>query len=191
MPALDQLRPGLNRQITFVPQSVGETRPRFDNRTPEGRSRNRRVEVFFSTVSAAPVSSGPTTSKTPASQPSSPPPVRIASPAEAAQRIMPIRPETPDERLQRILRTPTPPPLPRRSFDQMFWAKVNEGLNSTMSRTGVPPSLRGPIRDAARAAIERGAESLLDHALDRTNLDSETKEAIKTTVRAFGQVPLR
>jgi hypothetical protein len=73
----------------------------------------------------------------------------------------------------------------------MFWKRVNEGLDSTMSRAGVPSSLRGPIRDAARAAIERGAERLLENVLARTDLDSETKEAIKTTVRAFGQVPLR
>jgi hypothetical protein len=60
-----------------------------------------------------------------------------------------------------------------------------------MNRAGVPPALRGPIRDAARAAIERGADSVLDHALDRANLNSRTKEAIKTTVRALGTVPLR
>ncbi|HJU04925.1 MAG TPA: OmpA family protein [Nitrospiraceae bacterium] len=191
MQALDRIRPGLSRQMTLVPQSVGETQPRFDNRIPEGRSRNRRVEVLFSTMPAAPVSSWPTTSKASVSRPLSPPPVRIPSPAEAAQRIMPFRPETPDERVQRILRTPIPPPPPRRSFDQMLWTKVNEGLDSTMSRAGVPPSLRGPIRDAARVAIERGAESALDNVLDKTNLDSETKEAIKTTVRALGQVPRR
>jgi hypothetical protein len=186
MPALDQLRPGLSGRVTSVLKSLGETRPRFDNRAPEGRSRNRRVEVFFSTVPA----SGPLP-KAPASRPPSLRPVRIPSPAEAAQKIIPIRTETPDERLQRMLKTPPPSPLARRSFDQMFWAKVNERLDSTMNRAGVPPALRGPIRDAARAAIERGADSVLDHALDRANLNSRTKEAIKTTVRALGTVPLR
>ena len=119
-----------------------------------------------------------------------PPLVRTPSPAEAARRIAPLQPETAGERIQRILRT-LPPPPPRRSFSQMFWNKVDDKLNSTMSRLGVSRSLRGPIRDAAHAAIERGAESLLNLALDQTGLGNEAKEAIRTSVRAAARSPIK
>ena len=99
--------------------------------------------------------------------------------------MVPIRPETPEERINRILRTLPPPPLPRRSFNQMFWQRVDEGLNSTMGRLGVPSSLRGPIRDAAHAAIERGGQAILDRALDETGLSSQAKEAIRAVPAGF------
>jgi hypothetical protein len=72
----------------------------------------------------------------------------------------------------------------------MFWNKVDDNLNSTMSRLGVPQSLRGPLRDAAHAAIERGAESLLNKALDQTGLGNEAKEAIRASVRAAARTPI-
>ena len=34
-----------------------------------------------------------------------------------------------------------------------------------MQRVGVPPSLRGPLRDGARAAIEGGAEAIFDNGV--------------------------
>ncbi len=43
--AIDRLRPGHSRTISIVPQSLGESRPIADNTTPDGRARNRRVEV--------------------------------------------------------------------------------------------------------------------------------------------------
>lgn len=43
--AIDRLRPGLSRTLSFVAQSLGEANPIADNTTPEGRARNRRVEV--------------------------------------------------------------------------------------------------------------------------------------------------
>jgi outer membrane protein OmpA-like peptidoglycan-associated protein len=47
--AIRSLSPGLENQIRFVPESGGERQPRVDNSTEQGRSRNRRVEVCFST----------------------------------------------------------------------------------------------------------------------------------------------
>jgi hypothetical protein len=60
-----------------------------------------------------------------------------------------------------------------------------------MNRLGVPQSLGGPIRDAARAALERGAESLLTEALDQTGLGNEAKEAIRASVRSAARTPIR
>jgi hypothetical protein len=120
-----------------------------------------------------------------------PPLVRVPSPAEAARRVAPMRPETPEERTQRIITTPPPTQPPRRSFSQMFWNKVDDNLNSTMNRLGVPQSLRRRIRDAAHAALERGAESLLNKALDETGLSNEVKEAIRASVRAAARTPTR
>jgi outer membrane protein OmpA-like peptidoglycan-associated protein len=120
-----------------------------------------------------------------------PPLVRIPSPAEAARRAEPMRPETPEERIQRTITTPPPKRPPRRSFSQMFWNKVDDNLNSTMNRLSVPQSLRAAIRDAAHAALERGAESLLNKALDQTDLGNEAKEAIRASVRAAARTPIR
>jgi outer membrane protein OmpA-like peptidoglycan-associated protein len=120
-----------------------------------------------------------------------PPLVRLPSPAEAARTVAPMRPETPEERIQRIITTPPPTPPPRRSFSQMFWNKVDDSLNSTMNRLSVPQSLRGRIRAAAHAALERGAESLLNNALDQTDLGNEAKEAIRASVRAAARTPVR
>ena len=113
-----------------------------------------------------------------------PPLVQVPSPAEAARRVAPIRPETSEERIQRIIPTPQPTPSSRRSFSQMFWDQLDDNLNSTMNRLGVSQSIRSRIRDAAHAALERGAESLLNKALDQTGLGQEAKEAIRASVRA-------
>jgi hypothetical protein len=120
-----------------------------------------------------------------------PPLVRIPSPAEAARKVTPMGPETPEERIQRIITTPPPTPSPRRSFTQMFWNKIDDNLNSTMNTLGVPQSLRGPIRNAVHAALERGTESLLNKALDQTGLGNEAKEAIRASVRAAARTPAR
>jgi len=113
----------------------------------------------------------------------------MPSPAEAARKVAPVRPETPEERIQRITTTSPPTPPPRRSFSQMFWNKVDDNLNLTMNKLSVPQSLRGPIRDAAHAALERGAESLLNNALDQTGLGNEAKQAIRASVRAAARTP--
>ena len=43
--AIDRLRPGHSRRVSMVTQTLGEARPIAPNTTPEGRGRNRRVEV--------------------------------------------------------------------------------------------------------------------------------------------------
>jgi outer membrane protein OmpA-like peptidoglycan-associated protein len=193
--AIERLSPGLTQQMNIMPQSLGETRPVRTDQTPEGRARNRRVAVFLSSVGTAPAppGSGPTPPPTSAVPPTTPPSPSPSGGRRVDLRVPfpPIRPETPDERVQRLLTTPPPAPPPRRSLNQMFWQKVDDSLSSTMGRLGVPQSLRGPIRDAAHGAIERGTQSVLDHMLDRTDLSSEAKEAIRATIRAAMQTPIR
>jgi len=101
-----------------------------------------------------------------------------------------MRPETPEERIQRILRTIPPPPPQRRSLSQAVWQRVDESLDSTMSRLRVPPSLRKPIRDGVHAAISRGSEAFLKQILEASDLPGEVQEAIRGTVRGLLQVPL-
>jgi hypothetical protein len=161
--ALGSARPGLATRLRWIMED-------------RGFSPVAKVEIYLW--------HGPT-------PPPVPPLVRVPSPAEAARRAEPMRPETPEERIQRTITTPPPTPPPRRSFNQMFWNKVDDNLNSTMNRLGVPQSLRGPIRAAARAALERGTESLLTKALDQTGLGNEAKEAIRASVRAVAQTPIR
>jgi hypothetical protein len=72
----------------------------------------------------------------------------------------------------------------------MFWQKVDEKLNSTMSRLDVPRSLRGHIRDGVHAAIRRGSEALLNQIVSATGLPSEVQDAIRGTVRGLIQVPI-
>jgi hypothetical protein len=161
------------------------------DRTPEARVRNRRVEIFLSTLTAVPLPPVPMPPPVQPPPPAPSRPVRIPTPEEAARAVVPLGPETVEERIRQILTAPPPTPPPRRSFGEMFWRRMDEKLNSTMSRVGVPPSLRGPTRDAARAAIRQGGDAILNGALDETGLSSEAKEAIRAAVRAAAQTPLR
>ena len=161
--ALGSARPGLATRLRWIIED-------------RGFSPLAKVEVYLW--------HGPT-------PPPVPPLVRIPSPAEAARRAEPMRPDTPEQRIQRIINTLPPTPSPRRAFNEMFWNKIDDNLNSTMNRLEVPQSLRGPIRDAAHAALERGAESLLNMALDQTGLGNEAKEAIRASVRAAARMPAR
>jgi hypothetical protein len=61
---------------------------------------------------------------------------------------------------------------------------LDNNLNRLMSDLRIPPGVRGPIRNAARAAISRGAEELLDGALTQLRLSGEAKEAVGASVRA-------
>jgi V8-like Glu-specific endopeptidase len=45
--AVERLRPGHARSVQIVVQSLGESRPATTNTTPQGRARNRRVEIFL------------------------------------------------------------------------------------------------------------------------------------------------
>jgi outer membrane protein OmpA-like peptidoglycan-associated protein len=180
--AIEQLSPGLAARLTLTSRSAGESRPVANNRSPDGRARNRRVEIFL--VSG-------TTGTPPQQRPTAPRrQVTIPSPAEVARRMVPLRPETIEERVQRIIKTPPPPPLRRRSVNEMIRARVDEKLDSVMDQLGIPARLRPTIRKAAHAAIERGAESVLTKTLEQTPLSSDARKAIRETVRAAVNSPV-
>jgi hypothetical protein len=160
--ALGRLRPGLATRIRWITED-------------RGFSSFAKVDIFLW--------AGPT-------QPPVPPLIRIPSPAEAARRLVPPGPETPEQRIQRILRELPPAPPTRRSFSQMFWQRVDEQLNSVMSRLNVPTALRGYLRDGVHAAIRRGSEALLNEVVGATRLPGEAQEAIRTTARALLEVPV-
>ena len=171
----DDIISGRVRLAIVVEPSPGESTPIASNRTIAGRALNRRVEVFVGPPLPPPRSSDR--------------PVRLPTPEETARRV--FRPETNEERITRMLRMLPPAPLPLRSFNQMFWQKVDDTLDSKMSRAGVPESLRGPIRDGAHAAITRGAEAIFDQVLDAAKLTGPARDALSATVRAAIQTPVQ
>jgi hypothetical protein len=129
--------------------------------------------------------------------PPAPPTPRIPPPSEIRPAgfprvpLPPFAPETPDERIRRILMTLPPAPPPARNLNDRFWGEVDARLNGIMQRVGIPSSLRGPLRDGAHAAIERGAEAIFDRVLDAARLTGEPRDAVSRTVRALLQLPLR
>ena len=179
--AISRLNPGVLRGIKFSAEEGGSA--------PASGGGVRRVEILLWVGLGTPFA--PPLQPSPWSVPRTRvgPPARIPTPEEAARSVH--RPETPEQRINRILRTLPPAPPPRRSFNQMFWQRVDDNLNSTMNRLALPQSFRSPIRDAAHAALETGAESLLNKALDQTDLGNEAKEAIRASVRAAAWTPTR
>lgn len=99
--------------------------------------------------------------------------------------------ETPEEafkrRLEESLKLPIDLTPPKHSFSEQFWKAVDDTLDSTMSKIGVPKEYRGKLKDAAHSAIETGAEKVLDAALDAAHLPSTEKEAIKAAVKQAAQ----
>jgi outer membrane protein OmpA-like peptidoglycan-associated protein len=174
--ALSSRAPG----ATFAGSGHGASEPAVpETATDPGeieaeRARNRRVTIVI-------------TDMTPATSPPAP----KAGPD--VLKLPPIRPESPEEeanrRLKEMLKLPAELPggPGKKSFSGQFWKAVDDKLDSAMSKLGVPKQYRGLIKDGAHAAIEKGAESALDQALDATNLSSQQKNAIKATLSAAAQ----
>jgi hypothetical protein len=91
------------------------------------------------------------------------------------------------ERKARELFRPLPPPPPTMPLSEAIERFLNHQLDRLLIDLRVPPGIRGHIRDAARAAIGRGAEELLDRSLTQTKLSPNAREAIKSSVRAAMQ----
>jgi hypothetical protein len=88
------------------------------------------------------------------------------------------------ERRNRELFSPPPPPPPRTSLGEAIRNYLDGQLNRLMDGLRIPQPLRGPIRNAARDAIGRGATEALDRALTGAGVGGEAREAITTSVRA-------
>ncbi|NOT60744.1 MAG: hypothetical protein HOP19_11045, partial [Acidobacteria bacterium] len=74
--------------------------------------------------------------------------------------------------------------VPTRSLNDAILNYLDNGLNQVMSSVRIPPRLRGPIRNAAHRALERGATELLTRGLNEIGIRGEAHEAISTSVRA-------
>jgi hypothetical protein len=68
---------------------------------------------------------------------------------------------------------------------EIFWQRVDSGLDTIMNQWNVPPSLRGYIRRGAHASIERGVEAILEGVLGDMNLGPEANEALRSGARGF------
>jgi outer membrane protein OmpA-like peptidoglycan-associated protein len=172
--------------VTFAGSGHGASDPAVaETATEPGeleaqRAKNRRVTIVI-------------TDMTPGS-----PPTPTVGPgtlgAPDITKLPPPRPETPEEeanrRLKEMLKLPAkiPPVGPgSRSLSEQFWKGVDDKLDAVMSKIGVPQQARGLIKDGAHALIEKGAGSLLDSALNSTNLSTQDKNAIKAAIGAAAQ----
>lgn len=156
--------------------SGGETSLRVETQRAEGL--NRRVEITFQPEPIASLGVPPLTLQPP------------RQPVDLRYHPPRPRPETMEERLNRILRQPLPERPRPRSFNDLFWQRINEGLDSVMSQAGVPEELRPLIRRGVRAGIERGAEAIVDEVLDAANIQGEAREAFKATLRGASATPI-
>lgn len=153
--------------------AYGETKPAVEETAKtakekeEQRARNRRVEIFIaSSVIPAP-------EKKPDLKPKEK-----------------IEPESLEKKLERIIKEKPPEPPPKRSLSDMFWKKFDEKTEDILRSAGVPAKYRPYIKDAARSALEKGAEKLLDEALDKTGLGEKEKKTIKEAIKAAGETKL-
>jgi outer membrane protein OmpA-like peptidoglycan-associated protein len=104
-----------------------------------------------------------------------------------------VRPETDEERSDRqireALRTKIPD-KPKTSFSKEFWNAVDEAVDSASRKVGIPEKYRGYIKKGARAAIEKGAEAVLDEALDKAGANETQKKAIKAAIEQAADTEL-
>jgi len=98
-----------------------------------------------------------------------------------------VEPESPEKRLERIIREKPPEPPFKRSLSEMFWSKFDEKTEDILRKAGVPAKYRLYVKDAARAAVEKGAEKALDEALDKAGLGEKEKRAVKEAIKTAGQ----
>lgn len=134
---LIQIKSVGDRVSVVVDSSPGKTKPTGDNRTPAGRARNRRVDVFV------------TFGSRPSPPPSPPPPRKIC--------LEPWRcpPELPPDPIIKTTPSPfwkdIPPAPPGKSFEQWLDAKLS----------GLPRWVAWPIKKAAISGSCTTVEALL------------------------------
>ncbi|HJP65084.1 MAG TPA: OmpA family protein [Actinomycetota bacterium] len=172
-------------------RSAAATAPAVPSQGQEPR--NRRVQVIFSPESR--YSFGPTLHLTPPTP------------------LSPGTPTTPSSPTRPLPGTPGGPPIPfdwereqERERNRRLWEPVPPApggqarsgadiINQAIDRAinplirGLPDWAQGVIRDGAHSAWQKGADALLDNALDQTNVTGPTREAIKKAFEAARQQP--
>jgi hypothetical protein len=151
--------------VILMDPSPGVSAPTADNRTREGRARNRRVEVFITTGVST-----PTTAPTP---PESPTDWR----KEAQEAIRRVEDEAERRRQQQRYNAPAPPLPHGRSF--------RDWLDAKFSR--LPAWLRTRIEDA----IMKGGCATLATLVAQAGLTGAEKEALQSICQAVARIPSR
>jgi outer membrane protein OmpA-like peptidoglycan-associated protein len=151
--------------------------------TPRVSPANRRVEVTTTRRRRRDLPSILSGGLQPPGTPPSPAAPRV-DPGLVLPRFVPLdRPETPEETGRRIFR-PIPPPsrgTSRSATDALH--DVADSITGPLTR-GLPEPARNLIRDAARAALERGALAPVDAVLSSTSLGTDERRAIRSAVEA-------
>jgi outer membrane protein OmpA-like peptidoglycan-associated protein len=161
----DKLKGLSGRTRIVVEPSPGESEPTVDNRTKEGRERNRRVEVFITT--------GVVTPAPPTTKPKKPVDLRLPKDWQPPDLIVRTKPDS------YKFGQPIPSVPQGKSFKEWFDRK--------MAELGVPKWLRNQIWDA----IFNKDWGLLRNLLITAGFSSGSIEPIIETIRAASNVKAR
>jgi len=103
--------------------------------------------------------------------------------------LFPHPPEpSPDDPIGRIpLSGPFPQPGKQQTYSEMFWKKLDDWVDSELSRMEVSAKYRGYIKKGAHMAVEKGADAILEQALKNAGLSSEAIEAFKSGLKNAAQ----
>jgi outer membrane protein OmpA-like peptidoglycan-associated protein len=170
----------------ILTDSAGESQLKVDTQAAEPR--NRRAEIQFEPEPRFRMM--PELTLPPLEQPGNAPPAPVTPifPPTLPPSLSDPQAETPAETAKRIL-APIPPD-PRKPRAPLF-GPVIDTIDSMMKGMGVPDWARDIVKDGAKAAITKGATSLVDAAMDQTNMTAAEKEAVRKTVEAAvkGELP--
>jgi hypothetical protein len=178
-------------QIYFGPRlHHGATGPRTERTTCHAHFALARagLQAPSATLSicsqvSSPTSTTPVPPIVPAqrSRPSAVDPVDVF-PREVIERIAA---ETPEQRINRIILETPPGPRPRRSLSGQAGAVFGQAVDRIMERAGVPPGLRPLIRQAAKAAVQKGSDLLMEKALDSLGIRGDPRKALESSLESL------
>lgn len=167
--------------------SLGESVPVVD--TPKADPKNRRVEVYFSAHSG-PRLSGLMTGKLERPEPlKATPPPKVPGIDTRIDFCKTFPDECDPNRRSPDFYKPIPE-LPQRklpSLTDAIWKPIDKALEKGLKKLGVGDTWNKFLRDAARAAAEKGATEVLDQALDQARLAGDTRKAAEAALKAAAQ----